>query len=137
MKKIVFTLGGIKMKKRNLFWDNYKGILIFLVVFAHFLYTYSSNNIGELANDIVVFIYTFHMAAFIFVSGYFSKSDNSTNSKSLIKLLLYYLVFNTSMMLFLYFLKGTKISFLNPYNSYWYILSLITWRLCIKKVSNM
>ena len=46
------------MKERNLFWDNYKGILIFLVVFGHFLYSYSSNNIGSLVNDVVVFIYT-------------------------------------------------------------------------------
>ncbi|MBQ9071786.1 MAG: CapA family protein [Bacilli bacterium] len=125
------------MKKRNLFWDNYKGILIFLVVFSHFLYSYSSNNIGSLVNDIVVFIYTFHMPAFIFASGYFSKSENSDSSKSLIKLLLYYLFFNTAMMFFLYFLKGTSISILNPYNSYWYILSLICWRLCIKKVSKV
>ena len=121
------------MKERNLFWDNYKGILIFLVVFGHFLYSYSSYHIGSLVNDIVVFIYTFHMAAFIFVSGYFSKKDSS--SKSLIKLLLYYFVFNTAMMLFLYFLKGKDISLLNPYNSYWYILSLVFWRFCIKKIS--
>ena len=123
------------MKERNLFWDNYKGILIFLVVFGHFLYSYSSNNIGSLVNDVVVFIYTFHMAAFIFASGYFSKKDSS--SKSLIKLLLYYFVFNTAMMLFLYFLKGTSISFINPYNSYWYILSLVFWRFCIKRVSEV
>lgn len=125
------------MKKRNLLWDNYKGVLIFLVVFGHFLYAYAIKYNGSLADDIFTLIYLFHMPAFIFASGYFSKSDNARSGKSLIKLLLYYLVFNTGMMFFLYIFKGTSINLLQPYNSYWYILSLIAWRIGIKELSKI
>lgn len=120
------------MKERNLLWDNYKGVLIFLVVFAHFLYSYSQAHIGTLVNDIVVAIYLFHMPAFIFCSGYLSKSENSKSAKSLTKLLVIYAIFNTLMMVFKYFINGSSINLLVPYNSYWYLLSLICWRILIK-----
>ena len=119
-------------KKRNLVWDNYKGILIFLVVFSHFLYAYSLHYPGTYINKIVTFIYLFHMPAFVFCSGYFSTSDNSKSKKSILKLLLYYIIFNTLMMIFLYFYSGKRFIFMTPYNSYWYLLSLIFWRLSIK-----
>ena len=51
--------------------DNIKGILIILVVFAHIL-----KNKAE-ADPIVIGIYFFHMPAFIFLSGYFSKGKRS------------------------------------------------------------
>lgn len=125
------------MKDRQIFWDNFKGILIFLVVFGHFLYQYAIKCNGSLADDIFVVIYLFHMPAFIFASGYMSKSYRSQSKKSLLKLLLYYLVFNTAMMLFLYVYKGSSINLLTPYNSYWYLLSLIAWRATIKDLSKV
>lgn len=125
------------MQDRQLFWDNYKGVLIFLVVFGHFLYQYATKINGSLADDIFTFIYLFHMPAFIFVSGYLSKSERSRGKKSLLKLLLYYLVFNTAMMIFLYLFRGTSIDLLTPYNSYWYILSLIVWRFSIEDLSKV
>lgn len=120
------------IKERNLIWDNYKGILIILVVFAHFLYAYSVEYPGSHIDDIVTFIYLFHMPAFIFCSGYFSTSVRSRNKKSILKLVIYYLIFNTSMLVFMYFYDGKHFSFLYPYNSYWYLFSLVIWRLSIK-----
>lgn len=125
------------MKKRNLFWDNFKGILIFLVVFGHFIYAYSQDLPDSLAAHIYVFIYTFHMPAFIFCSGYFSKSSNSRSAESLTKLFLYYLLFNTLMLFFAHFYNGSSVKILTPYFSYWYILSLIGWRALIGKVSHI
>lgn len=125
------------MNDRQIFWDNFKGILIFLVVFGHFLYQYAIKCNGTLADDIFVIIYLFHMPAFIFASGYMSKSERSQSKKSLLKLLLYYLVFNTGMMLFLNVFKGTQVNLLTPYNSYWYLLSLIAWRATIKDLSKV
>ena len=118
-------------KTRNLIWDNYKGILIFLVVFSHFLYAHANTFPNTITNDIVRFIYMFHMPAFIFCSSYFSVSSNSNSKKSIIKLLMYYLIFNTLMMLYLYFFNNKDLVFMSPYNSYWYLLSLIIWRLSI------
>ena len=82
------------MKERNIFWDNFKGILIFLVVFAHFLYAYRSLS-SSFASHLVNFIYFFHMPAFVFTTGYFSRSENSNKPKAYLKLLVYYMIFNT------------------------------------------
>lgn len=120
------------IKKRSLIWDNYKGILIFLVVFSHFLYAHAFSYPSTYINKIVTFVYLFHMPAFIFCSGYFSVSDNAKSKKSIVKLVLYYLIFNTLMMIFAYFYSGKQFMFFTPYNSYWYLLSLIFWRLSIK-----
>lgn len=125
------------IKKRDLTWDNYKGILIILVVFAHFLYAYSVEYQGSHIDDLVTFIYLFHMPAFIFCSGYFSKSPNSRNKKSILKLVIYYLIFNTSMLLFMNLYDGKTFSFLYPYNSYWYLFSLIIWRVLIKYLNRV
>ena len=119
------------MKQRSTFWDNYKGILIFLVVFGHFIYTYAANKPDTLAAELYTFIYSFHMPAFIFCSGYFSRSQRSRGKESLTQLLLYYLVFNTLMLIFAKVYRGTDFKFLGPYYSYWYILSLLAWRAMI------
>ena len=119
------------MKQRSTFWDNYKGILILLVVFGHFIYTYASKKPDSLAHDLYIFIYSFHMPAFIFCSGYFSRSQRSRSRESLAQLFLYYLVFNTIMLVFANLYRGTDFKFLGPYYSYWYILSLIAWRAAI------
>ena len=119
------------MKQRSTFWDNYKGILIFLVVFGHFIYTYAANKPESLAGQLYTFIYSFHMPAFIFCSGYFSRSQRSRGKESLTQLLLYYLVFNTLMLVFAKVYRGTDFKFLGPYYSYWYILSLLAWRAII------
>ena len=119
------------MKQRSTFWDNYKGILIFLVVFGHFIYTYALNLPASLAADVYSFVYCFHMPAFIFCSGYFSRSERSRGKESLTQLLLYYLVFNTAMLVFANQYRNISASFVEPYYSYWYLLSLIVWRLSI------
>lgn len=58
------------MKERNYLFDNLKFLLIVLVVFGHSLEEIS------LAQDYAIiraWIYSFHMPAFVFISGYFSK----------------------------------------------------------------
>ena len=69
-------------EKRVKFWDNIKGILIVLVVFGHFLYEFRSNLTLELVTKV---IYLFHMPAFVFLSGYFSKSENARKNEKLFR----------------------------------------------------
>ena len=57
--------------KRSPYWDNIKGFLLLLVVFAHCLYNLREDPLNAL---VVKSIYYFHMPAFVFVSGYFSKT---------------------------------------------------------------
>ena len=77
--------------RRSAYYDNYKGIMIILVVFAHMLYDLQSS---ELINYITDTIYVFHMPAFVFSTGFLSKSENSRSGKSLLRLFSLYLVFN-------------------------------------------
>lgn len=117
--------GDSKNRVRVVFWDNLKGFLIFLVVFAHVIYDRQEFKIIDFLADN---IYIFHMPAFVFVSGYFSKSDHSKNGRSLFKLLSAYLVL-TLIHLIMSMATGKNLKILQPYYFSWYLLSLIAWRL--------
>lgn len=58
-------------KTRIHLWDNLKFVLILLVVFGHFIHTYNNDTI--LSEKLYVFILSFHMPTFLFISGLFSK----------------------------------------------------------------
>jgi len=115
-----------KSAQRLYFWDNFKGMLMFFVVFGHALMPYISSQ--PMAFFIFKGIYYFHMPAFVFISGYFS-SFVSDKRKSLIKLCLAYLIFNYLMMLYAGYVLDLPFKFLEPYYSNWYLLALIIWRL--------
>ena len=125
-----------KIKSRYNILDNYKGLLIFLVVFGHFLFEYSINHKNSISYEIVKYIYIFHMPSFVFCSGFLSKSQNSRSFKTLTKLILIYLIFNFSHGFILYLYKIEKIKFFSPYNSYWYLLCIIYWRFSINYFGN-
>ena len=57
-------------KKRDESLDYIKGVLIFLVVYGHSL-CWMGVNIQKPFNFIALFIYSFHMPLFVFLSGYF------------------------------------------------------------------
>lgn len=118
---------------RNYILDNTKFILMFLVVFGHGIeiaihrYPYMM--------DIYRWIYTFHMPAFIFVSGYFAKDTLTWRSiRSLIfKLLVPYAFFQVIYYVcFSYFLgQNIIISYTVPIWITWYLISLFSWSLLL------
>jgi len=59
------------MRKRIALWDNLKLFLIYLVVLGHLTLQYFDES--RMFGIISLVVYTFHMPAFIFVSGIFSK----------------------------------------------------------------
>lgn len=63
-------------KQRIYLWDNLKFLLIIFVVMGHFLVPVSNS---DLFKSLSLFIYTFHMPMFIFISGLFHKNNNITN----------------------------------------------------------
>lgn len=63
---------SMEKKVRNPYFDNAKFLLIFLVIFGHILQSFIKKS--EPTLELYTLIYTFHMPAFIFISGYFSKS---------------------------------------------------------------
>jgi fucose 4-O-acetylase-like acetyltransferase len=125
-----------KIKFRYNILDNYKGILIFLVVFAHFLYEYSIEHKDTFCYNIVKYIYTFHIPSFIISSGFLSKSINSRSLKALTKLILIYFIFNFLHGLILYLYENENLQLLCPYNSYWFLLCIIYWRFSINYFAN-
>ena len=118
-------------KIRDPYWDNIKGFLIILVVFAHCLYGLIGKDINNL---IVVTIYYFHMPAFVFVSGYFSKGENARSRYSIWKLIVAYILISAPFIIRAFYL-GASIHILKPYFSAWYILALIIWRLITPQIA--
>lgn len=116
-----------KTEDRIYLYDNIKGILMLLVVFAHILLPYQ---LDESINGIFDFIYMFHMPAFIFLSGYLGKSEKSSSFPSIIRLIFLYFVFN-SIMGFIYGFS----SLIVPLYSFWYLPALIVWRLTAKYIA--
>ena len=86
--------------KREYKYDNIKCIMILCVVFAHLLEMLS----GNISNKIYIFIYTFHMPIFVYISGYFSKG----NTKSIAKFIYIYIICQT-----IYYLLDRKSTRLN------------------------
>ncbi len=71
----------IKKSNRIAVWDNVKFILIFLVVLGHVMGIFTESNMY--LGKYYLYLYVFHMPAFIFVSGLFSKRsiDNKNYKK--------------------------------------------------------
>lgn len=109
---------------RSAYWDNIKGFLIILVVFAHCLFDLQSR---PLNNFLVDAIYMFHMPAFVFVSGYFSKSEHSRSLFPMMNLLVAFILLNGFFILRGVFSAGGVPSLVAPYFSAWYLLALIIW----------
>lgn len=61
----------METSRRDARFDNLKGILIFLVVFGHLLELVG----GPAAAWLYRLIYSFHMPAFVFCSGWFARFD--------------------------------------------------------------
>ena len=116
-----------QVKKKDLSFDNLKGIGIFLVVLGHILQKFDTGT-GLI---IYKFIFLFHMPLFIFISGYFSKPNIK---KTITHLLLPYVIIQLLEVLFS-FHKVSNISFweylLEPRWILWYLLALSVWRFSV------
>ncbi len=111
------------VKQRNNRVDNIKAILIFLVVFGHMLELAS-------ARRIYLIIYSFHMPAFIFVTGYYAKFKPR---KILLELIMPYILFQTLYLLFDGYINGEAVTlqYTKPYWLMWYLLTIIIYYLLL------
>lgn len=125
-----------QVKKRDYLFDNYKAFLIILVIISHFTDMNYANN--SLLYTLKWLIVSFHMPAFIYISGYFSKREHSILTL-MQKLLIPYFVYECVYYALYTFIlhKETGFYFLYPKFSLWYLLALFVWRAAtpyIKKV---
>lgn len=118
--------------KRNAYFDNAKVLLIFLVVFGHMLQPSTSESTA--LNTLYIWIYTFHMPAFIFLSGFFAKGSGTIDYivKMAKKLLLPYILFQALYTGF-YLLMGREAwqGVIEPQWSLWFLLSLFSWHMLL------
>lgn len=98
-----------ELKQRDTKWDNIKFILITCVVTGHMIYLFLGDSI--LAKGIYLWIYSFHMPAFLFLSGMFSKHAVETkNSRRVLDYLAIYLLMKALQSIANYFVNG-KVTF--------------------------
>lgn len=121
---------------RDYLFDNYKVFLIFLVVVGHFIGpSVGCNNFLRILKWIIV---SFHMPAFIFISGYFSKKELPFLT-ILQRLAVPYIAYEIIYYLWYTFVthKETGLHLLKPKFTLWYLLALFLWRMVtpyIKKI---
>lgn len=125
------------MINRNYMWDNMKGFLILTVVVGHLLHSFTCTpDTSGISYNFAYWIYTFHMPAFLFVSGYWAKSyckNGVVRPKKVAYLIGYYVVFQ------LIFLTVDKL-FFNPQRNYtffdamiglWYLMAMVMYYLVL------
>ena len=112
---------------RDDYADFLKYLLIWLVVLGHFInfYQYTRGFGG-----VYIWIYTFHMPLFVFISGYFSKHISNYRRKSIDTLLWPFIVFQFLNILYATIipLEPLKENFFYPYHQNWYLIALFWWR---------
>ncbi|MDF2589484.1 MAG: hypothetical protein K0S41_3325 [Anaerocolumna sp.] len=126
-------MGLEKSTSRNYLFDNIRALLIFLVVVGHML----TEQLGETntINTIYTFIYFFHMPAFIFISGYFSKNIEKSRNTAVQTYFVPFVVLN----ILFWFLDKVNLVELNvpfrildPVWGLWFYLSLFIWKFLLK-----
>ncbi|EED2630044.1 acyltransferase family protein [Listeria monocytogenes] len=115
----------MKAKEHDIQLSNIKGILIFLVIFGHYLLVMGPKEVATI--DI---IYSFHMPVFIFINGIFSQKATIKKIGRLIGL---FIIFQP-LFLLLGFLTGyykfiDMKMLITPAFHLWYLLALAAWML--------
>lgn len=125
---------------RDTYFDNLKFIAITLVIIGHSIEPLIDRM--SLAKSLYVFIYSFHMPLFAFISGRFSITGmEKKHSIKLIKRVLFpYLILEIIYSTFHHFLFNTReftIGFAVPYWLLWYLMSLFFWRIMVLFFNNL
>ena len=114
-----------------MFFDNFKGLLIVLVVFGHI--------IGPLIHQAIIlkalyiFVYSFHVPAIVFVCGYFSRNDKPVK-RQILKFAFLFVLLEAIYRLLYFWLFGRPMlhNLFIPTWTLWFLASLITWRLVLR-----
>lgn len=123
---------------RNPYFDNAKALLIILVVLGHTISDVFNEN--RMITSVYMFIYLFHMPAFILVSGYFSRRIVKYKEvlKLVKKLLIPYLIFQVIYTVYYTKLFGDNLDFsiMDPRWALWFLLSTFFWNIMLIAFGN-
>ncbi|MFD4410024.1 acyltransferase family protein [Streptomyces sp. NPDC058466] len=120
-------------KQRDAFFDNAKYLAIVLVAMGHAWEPLKGES--RFLEALYTVVYTFHMPAFIIISGYFSRSFDMRPDrlKRLVTgVAVPYILFETAYSLFDRWAGGDPsqaISLLDPWYLTWFLVALFVWRL--------
>lgn len=114
---------------RIAYWDNLKAVLIFLVVLGHFLLPiHDKRGISTFA--VYTWIYLFHMPAFVFVSGFFSKkyvNEGAKDIRKIIGFLVLYIVYCLPNWVYTSCIAHGSVRLFSPVSAQWYLLCMALW----------
>ncbi|MEI7031491.1 acyltransferase family protein [Streptomyces pratensis] len=119
-------------RKRDPYFDNVKYLAIVLVAVAHAWEPVMDGSRATRA--LYMIVYTFHMPAFILISGYFSRSFDMTPAKVkrlITSVAVPYVLFETAYSLFKRYAgdsPDTPISLADPLYLTWFLVALFVWR---------
>ncbi|MDT0307592.1 acyltransferase family protein [Streptomyces sp. DSM 44917] len=127
------TDGSARETWRDPFFDNAKYLAIVLVAVGHAWTPLRDDS--RAASALYLFVYAFHMPAFIMIAGYFSRGF--TGRPEQLKRLITgigvpYLIFEVAYVLFRQWGTGAPaypFSVLDPYYVTWFLIALFVWRL--------
>lgn len=117
-------------RERNYLFSNIKAFLIAMVVFGHFL----ELNESTVMNDYIkMFIYFFHMPAFIFISGYFTKDVEKAQRKAFSNYLIPFFIMTLIYCIAYPIIAGGLVfRFVNPIFAAWYLQVLFFYKVSMK-----
>ncbi|MEU6825668.1 acyltransferase family protein [Streptomyces atriruber] len=127
--------GSKPAKQRDAFFDNAKYLAIVLVAMAHAWEPLTDHS--RAAEALYMTVYTFHMPAFIVISGYFSRSFDMRPDrlKRLVTgIAVPYVIFEIAYTFFKRWADddpGQPISLLDPWYLTWFLVALFVWRLTV------
>ncbi|MGR5193996.1 acyltransferase family protein [Vibrio rotiferianus] len=122
---------------RTPYFDNAKFILVFLVVLGHVMEPVIENS--PVIKATYLSIYSFHMPAFVIISGMLSRSDASSEAvaKTVRNILVPFVVFTVAYEVFNYLTTGSISNYsknIQPYWILWFLYSLFLWKLMLPTV---
>nr|WP_281291896.1 acyltransferase family protein [Streptomyces tailanensis] len=121
------------LKRRDAFFDNAKYLAMVLVAVGHAWEPLRSDS--RAAAALYIAVYTFHMPAFIVISGYFSRSFDASPGRLrrlVTGVAVPYVIFEVAYSLFKRWADddpGHPISLLDPWYLTWFLIALFVWRL--------
>jgi fucose 4-O-acetylase-like acetyltransferase len=118
-------------KSRDPFFDNAKFLLVTLVVIGH---SWTLLPDVSTSSPVYVFLYTFHVPAFVLVTGHLSRRFTYTRAnlrKLMTTIVVPYFVFETLLALFRTAVghENFGVLYINPHWPMWYLTVLFLWRL--------
>jgi fucose 4-O-acetylase-like acetyltransferase len=128
---------SVMNQNRNYYFDNAKFILMFLVVFGHVVSLFIEHD--RICRGLYLFVYIFHIPAFAFISGYWTKLDYGPGyyRKIIKNYIVPYVILEIAYQFYDFCLfKNPKdvFQFLLPYWIIWYLLSLAFWKMFLPLV---